>query len=117
MLCVPKFTDKIRSMLFRPRLLICILAVQLLGLARAAEVSGAAEFHKDIEPVLHEYCFDCHGDGEKKGGVAFDEFASDQAILTNRDLWWTALKYLRAGIMPPPKKDRPTPAEQQRIAG
>jgi len=103
-------------MLFRSRLLICILAAQLLGLARAAEVSGAAQFHKDIEPVLQQYCYDCHGDGEKKGGVAFDEFTSDQAILTNRDLWWNALKYLRTGIMPPPKKDRPTLAEQQRIA-
>ena len=103
-------------MLFRSRVLSCILASQLLTVAQAAEVSGAAEFHKDIEPIIHEYCYDCHGDGEKKGGVAFDEFASDQAILTNRELWWTALKYLRAGIMPPPKRDRPTPAEKQRIA-
>lgn len=117
MLFVVQLSDKIRSMLFRPRLLICILAGQLLVSAQAAEVSGAAEYHKDIEPVLHQYCFDCHGDGEKKGGVAFDEFASDQAILTNRDLWWAALKYVRAGIMPPPKKERPTLAEQQRIAG
>lgn len=99
------------------RVLICILAGQLFSFTRAAEVSGAAEFHKDIEPVIRQYCYDCHGDGAKKGGVAFDEFASDQAILTNRDLWWTALKYLRAGIMPPPKRDRPTPAEQLRIAG
>jgi hypothetical protein len=98
-------------------MLICLLAGQLLGIARAAEVSGAAAYHKDIEPVIHQYCFDCHGDGEKRGGVAFDEFKSDQSILTNRDLWWTALKYMRAGIMPPPKKDRPTAAEQQRIAG
>jgi len=98
------------------RLLICIVAGQLLSFARAAEVSGAMEFHKGVEPIIHQYCYECHGDGEKKGGVAFDEFASDQAILTNRDLWWTALKYLRAGIMPPPKHDRPTPAEKQRIA-
>lgn len=80
-------------------------------------MSGAAEYHKVIQPMLQQYCYDCHGDGEKKGGVAFDEFASDQAILTNRDLWWNALQYLRAGIMPPPKKERPTLAERQRIAG
>lgn len=76
---------------------------------------GAVQFHKEIQPILEEYCYDCHGDGEKKGGVAFDELTSDQAVLTNRDLWWTALKYLRSGIMPPPKKHRPTLAEQQRI--
>ncbi len=104
-------------MIHRWRLLICVLAGQLLTVARAAEVSGAAEYHKAIQPVLQQYCYDCHGDGEKKGGVAFDGFTSDQAILTNRDLWWNALKYMRAGIMPPPKKERPTPAEQQRVAG
>lgn len=114
MACLRALSGKILSMLLR--LLICIVAGQLLSTVRAAEVSGATEFHKDIEPILHQYCYDCHGDGEKKGGVAFDEFASDQAILTNRDLWWTALKYVRAGIMPPPKRDRPTPAEEQRIA-
>jgi hypothetical protein len=97
------------------RLLICIFAVQLLGFARAVEAPGAAQFHKQIQPILQQYCYDCHGDGEKKGGVAFDELTSDQAVLTNRDLWWTALKYLRSGVMPPPKKDRPTLAEQQRI--
>jgi hypothetical protein len=98
------------------RLWICILAVQLSDFARGAEVPGVAQFHKQIQPLLQQYCYDCHGDGEKKGGVAFDELPSDQAVLTNRDLWWTTLKYLRSGIMPPPKKDRPTLAEQQRIA-
>src|SRR5690348_9840394 len=113
MLCITGQSGRIRSMLLR--LLICIFAVQLWGFARAAEASGAAQFHKEIQPILEQYCYDCHGDGEKKGGVAFDELTSDQAILTNRDLWWNALKYLRSGIMPPPKKQRPTLAEQQRI--
>src|SRR6185437_8490183 len=103
-------------MLHRRQMLILILTAQLSGFAHAAEVPGAAQFHKNIEPVLEQYCYDCHGDGEKKGGVAFDEFTSDQSILTNRDLWWNALKYLRAGVMPPPKKHRPTLAEQQQIA-
>ena len=39
---------------------------------------AAAQFHKDIEPILTEYCYDCHGDGAKKGGVAFDELKSDE---------------------------------------
>jgi hypothetical protein len=104
-------------MLRRWPLLTCILTVQLLNIAQAAELPGAAQFHKEIQPLLQEYCYDCHGDGEKRGGVAFDELTSDQMVVTNRDLWWTTLKYLRSGIMPPPKKDRPTLAEQQRITG
>ena len=84
--------------------------------AFAAELSGAAQFHKDIEPILSDYCSDCHEDGEKKGGVAFDEFKSDDDVVNNHDLWWNALNYLRAGLMPPGTNSRPTKAEQQIIA-
>jgi hypothetical protein len=84
--------------------------------AFAAELSGAAQFHKDIEPILTEYCSDCHADGAKKGGVAFDEFKSDSDILENHDLWLNALNYLRAGLMPPGTNSHPTQAEQLRIA-
>lgn len=92
--------------------------VFLLGLTGtvAAESTGAAQFHKQIQPLLTEYCYDCHGDGMKKGGVAFDELKSDESVLTNRELWWNALKYLRAGIMPPAKKPRPTDAQKQLVA-
>ncbi len=94
------------------------LLALLLGAqgAAAAELSGATQFHKDIQPILTQYCYDCHGEGMKKGGVAFDEFKSDASVLTNRDLWWNALKYLRAGIMPPDKKPRPTDAQKLLVA-
>src|SRR5580704_10513590 len=68
--------------------------------AAGADASATARFRKEVQPILQEYCYDCHGDGAKKGGVAFDELKSDQAIL-NPDLWLNALRYLRAGLMPP----------------
>src|SRR5271163_5183421 len=57
-------------------------------LAVAESIPGATSFHDQIQPILKTYCFDCHGDGAHKGNVAFDEFKSDQSVLTNRDLWW-----------------------------
>lgn len=79
------------------------------------ELPAATHFHKDIQPILTQYCSDCHADGANKGGVAFDEFKSDDAILTNRNLWLNALKNLRAGLMPPEKKARPSAEEIKRI--
>src|SRR5262249_24795705 len=56
-----------------------------------------------------------HGGGSKKGGVAFDQFKSDTALLENRELWWKAMKMLRAGMMPPKNKPRPTPEQLEQI--
>jgi hypothetical protein len=93
-----------------------LVFAQQRPVALAADLTGAAQFRKNVQPVLAEYCYDCHAEGAKKGGVAFDEFKSDQTLLRDRNLWWNALKYLRAGIMPPPKRERPTDAEKQVIA-
>lgn len=76
---------------------------------------GAARFRNDIQPILKEFCFDCHGDGANKGNVAFDQFKSDSEALQNHELWFKALKNLRSGIMPPPKKAQPNPEQKQRI--
>ncbi|HEY3861377.1 MAG TPA: DUF1592 domain-containing protein [Verrucomicrobiae bacterium] len=97
------------------------LSAVLLALLAGAASSlaggnpGAAEFHAKIRPLLENYCFDCHGDGAHKGNIAFDELKTDQSILTNRDLWWKAMKNLRAGMMPPAKKPRPTAEQEQEI--
>jgi hypothetical protein len=88
----------------------------LLYRCMAAESPGAAEFRTDIRPILQTYCFDCHADGVNKGKVAFDEFKSGDAALQDRDLWFKALKNLRANLMPPAKKPRPTPAQRELIA-
>lgn len=82
------------------------------GLAGASRDS---EFKREIEPLLKEFCYDCHADGANKGNVAFDEFKSDQAVLDNHELWLKALKNLRAGLMPPPKKSQPSPEQKERI--
>src|SRR5438045_5721623 len=79
--------------------------------AAAPSLAPAEQFRKQIQPLLAMYCYDCHGDGEKKGGIALDELKSDDQLLNNRELWWKVLKNTRSGLMPPQKKPRPT-AEQ-----
>ncbi len=85
-------------------------------LASAAEPAPAPDFHQQIEPILVEYCYECHGYGEKKGNVAFDEFNSDDDLLHNQELWWKALRNVRANIMPPPGKPRPSEEEKGLLA-
>jgi hypothetical protein len=81
----------------------------------AAAAPDAAAFHARVQPLLEKFCFDCHGDGAHKGNVAFDQFESDEAILANRELWFKALKNLRAGLMPPARKPQPNLEQKTEI--
>src|SRR6185369_10756836 len=85
----------------------CLLALALLGpRALGSEVPAVTHFQKNVWPILEKYCSDCHADGMNKGGIAFDELKTEQAIL-DHDLWLRALKNIRAGLMPPAKKPQP----------
>lgn len=68
----------------------------------------AAEFRATVAPILARYCFNCHGQGNITAEVAFDRFASDAELVTSRDLWFKALKQLRADLMPPHGEERPS---------
>ena len=87
-----------------------------LGLLLATPLfASEVPFDKEVKPLLVNYCYDCHGDGMDKGGVALDGFKSHDEMLNDRATWLRVIKNLRADIMPPPKKDQPTPEEQEKI--
>src|SRR4030095_346750 len=37
-------------------------------------------YQKDIQPLLSQYCFGCHGNGKKKGDVALDAYKNEASI-------------------------------------
>lgn len=89
--------------------LICVLGIALVNGA------SAPDFKKDIQPLLENYCSDCHMDGSKKGDLSLDEYESLEAHLQNDKLWSAVWENVRAELMPPFKKPQPTPEERQRI--
>ncbi|MGZ8919439.1 MAG: DUF1592 domain-containing protein [Limisphaerales bacterium] len=72
---------------------------------------SASDFDSKIKPILTEYCYDCHGDGMKKGQVTLDHFKDETEMLADDDLWFRVLKNVRAGVMPPEKKAKPSQDE------
>lgn len=82
-----------------------------------ASISGGfAErlaYEKEVLPLLETYCFDCHGDGAEKGGLALDQWNSAKERDVDRHVWKSVLKNVAFDIMPPAtKKNRPTEAEK-----
>jgi Protein of unknown function (DUF1588)/Protein of unknown function (DUF1587)/Protein of unknown function (DUF1585)/Protein of unknown function (DUF1592)/Protein of unknown function (DUF1595)/Cytochrome C oxidase, cbb3-type, subunit III len=103
----------------RQTLLSLVLQVILLAASqdslRAEDAPGAAHFRQNVQPILENYCYGCHGNGEKKGNRTLDEFSSDEALLSDLGLWQAVLKNVRAGLMPPVGEDHPSDNERKQI--
>jgi hypothetical protein len=96
-----------------PGLAVALVLVTLCPCRSGAAEGVAEKFDQQIRPILEDYCYACHGNGLKKGGVVLDELGADQARLRDHDLWWRVLKNVRAGIMPPTGKPAPTDQERR----
>jgi len=95
---------------------VAALAALILFPSHSSAASPAAtEFRTSIQPILSQYCFDCHADGVHKGEVALDQFKSDEDLLKNPELWFKVLKNVRSGIMPPQKKPHPDEKQKQQL--
>ena len=90
-----------RSLLLRPALVLCLCT-------GSGAVETAAVYEEKILPILEDHCFSCHGEGEDKGKVSFDTFGSTDELMKQTGLWEHALRNVRAGLMPPAKKKRPS---------
>lgn len=87
----------------------------LLATAALTGVSAAAglDFERDIQPILAEFCFDCHGPEKQKGDLRFDTLARD---FENAETWHDALDQLNLGEMPPSKSAQPSAEQRERLA-
>lgn len=89
-----------RFLLRRPALILC--------LCTGARAGDDSTFDQQILPILEDNCFSCHGEGEDKGKVSFDTYGSTEELMKQTNLWVHALHNVRAGLMPPAKKKRPS---------
>ncbi|MEC5125651.1 DUF1592 domain-containing protein [Verrucomicrobiales bacterium BCK34] len=80
-----------------------VIAGVALGVFPGMAVADEAAFDK-IEPILMDYCYDCHGDGMDKGDFAMDDYKSVAEHLDNFDVWYEIWKNVRSNLMPPADK-------------
>lgn len=99
----------------RARALAALVLSGVVSAAAVAAEDALVTFKREIQPVLNEYCYDCHGAGVAKGGVTLDEF-STTAELKDHKLWLRALNNVRSKIMPPADEPHLPPAEAEKLS-
>jgi hypothetical protein len=93
-------------------MLLPIILVLAGGIATAVAAPKKVLYEQDAEPVLEQFCYKCHGNGKKKGGIALDKHPDHGALLADRQLWEVVRQNITTHVMPP--DDEPQPTEKQR---
>ena len=93
----------------------------LARISLLAFITGSAwavksdSYVKEVLPLLQEYCYDCHGEGAKKGKLTLDHHSNLEESTGDLELWKKVWENLHRRNMPPADKDQPGDEEIDRI--
>ena len=96
-------------------LLIPALALGVMGSPSNDEKKSPTpiSFEHAIQPLLSNYCYECHGDGVHKSGLALDSYATAADVRNARAKWEAVLRNVSQHQMPP-DDDGPVPTNEER---
>ena len=74
------------------------------------------EVHEtEVLPIFENYCYDCHGEGVKKGELSIDRYGSIAEMQNDREVWKRIREHIQHRLMPPIDEVQPTIAEREKL--
>lgn len=73
-------------------------------------------YQKNVKPILEQYCYDCHMDGEEKGELNLDKFTTFASMTQDRESWYKVKQHLNLQLMPPVDERQPKASETTLIS-
>src|SRR6059036_2164236 len=61
----------------------------------------AAEYEKEIRPLLKEFCLGCHSTEKHKGDIDLERFTSLSDVMKHPKVWQGVVEQISLGEMPP----------------
>src|SRR5438132_10521134 len=52
--------------------IVLFVGALVLSTARSHEASGAVDFRRDVQPILKQFCIECHGPSQQMHGFRLD---------------------------------------------
>jgi hypothetical protein len=77
------------------------LATRLVAAVPPVGPTKPVSFEKEVTPLLQKYCYDCHGDGAHKAGLALDDYETVADVHAARPKWEAVLRNVSRHEMPP----------------
>src|SRR5438034_6281310 len=81
-------------------------------IAASALPCTAADYEREIRPLLKEFCLGCHSTEKHKGDIDLERFTSLGEVMKQPKVWQGVVEQLSLGEMPP--RDKPQPSAAQR---
>src|ERR1051326_1141131 len=75
----------------------------------------AADFDREIRPLLKEFCLGCHSTEKHKGDLDLERFTSLSDVMKHPKAWQGLVEQLSLGEMPPKEKPQPAPQQRERL--
>ena len=91
-----------------------VVAFILLACVVYGDREARAQTNDPPRHVLQRFCFSCHNDRARTGGLALDVLEMTR-VGENADVWEAVIKKLRTGAMPPVGRPRPDNAEAEMV--
>ncbi len=73
------------------------------------------QFQGEIQPILQQYCLDCHNAEKHKGDLDLSRFKTLDAIFAEPEIWEGVIEQIHLGEMPPKDKPQPKPDDRTRL--
>jgi hypothetical protein len=95
----------------------CLLATTVRATAAEADKQVLDAFRRDVQPLLKQFCFECHAGPikKKKDPVRLDRLDPDMIKGPHAETWHDVLSQLNRGEMPPEDEPQPSAAQRQKI--
>ncbi|MDB6070911.1 MAG: hypothetical protein JWL81_2082 [Verrucomicrobiales bacterium] len=85
-------------------------------LTSLAGAVSAADFDREILPILTKYCTDCHSTEKQKGDLDLQRFSSIDSIKKETRVWESVMDQLAHNEMPPKDKPALSPEEKTTLS-
>lgn len=96
-------------------ILASLFAAAGTGAAWGQSAAVQARWKSEIQPLVETYCYDCHGDGVKKGELDLDRYPGFREMQQHREVWKRVRDHLKNHLMPPSDEDQPSDDERRKI--